>query len=155
MAQVFVPAGLVVIISWVPFWLSRDSQARVALGVTTVLTMTTLTTTLNTDLPKISHLTALDVYLFVCFAQVFLSLIEYATIGYYDVKLERREKRRKRCNNEGQIVKCVLIEDTGLIDYWARRVFPVSFILFVLVYSLVLYYIKLQNENATVQVKLI
>ncbi|XP_017462513.1 PREDICTED: gamma-aminobutyric acid receptor subunit beta-like, partial [Rhagoletis zephyria] len=85
MAQVFVPAGLVVIIIWVPFWLNRGSQTRVALGVTTVLTMTTLTTTLNTDLPKISQLTALDVYLFVCFAQVFLSLIEYATIGYYDV----------------------------------------------------------------------
>ncbi len=68
--------------------------------------------------------------------------------------LERRGKRRKRCDNGGQL-KCVLIEDTGLIDYWARRVFPASFILFVLVYSLVLYYIKLQNENATVQVKLI
>ncbi len=48
MIQIYVPSILIVIISWVSFWLSRDAApARVALGVTTVLTMTTLMTTTN------------------------------------------------------------------------------------------------------------
>uniref|UniRef100_A0A158PA81 Neur_chan_LBD domain-containing protein n=1 Tax=Angiostrongylus cantonensis TaxID=6313 RepID=A0A158PA81_ANGCA len=46
--QIYLPSVLIVVISWVSFWLSRDATpARVALGVTTVLTMTTLTTTTN------------------------------------------------------------------------------------------------------------
>lgn len=155
MTQVYIPAALVVIISWVPFWLNRDSQARVALGVTTVLTMTTLTTTLNTDFPKISHVTALDVYLFVCFTQVFLSLIEYATIGYFDEKKQRLEERQNIEYGEREKKKPdPLIKDTSVIDYWARRIFPLSFLLFVFFYAVVLYYIKLQNEHAKVQVKL-
>ncbi|CAG2177319.1 unnamed protein product, partial [Oppiella nova] len=43
--QVYIPAFLIVVISWMPFWLDReDTHARVGLGVTTVLTMTTLIT---------------------------------------------------------------------------------------------------------------
>ena len=86
LTRVYLPAFLVTIISFVPFWLDRDSHARVALGVTTVLTMTTLITNTNAELPKISHLTALDVYLFTSFLLVFSSLIEYATVGYYDMR---------------------------------------------------------------------
>ncbi len=165
LTQVYVPAAMIVLISWIPFWLSRaDSQARVALGVTTVLTMTTLTKTLNNDLPKIAHLTALDVYLFFCFSQVFLSLIEYATVGYYDMKVEKRRKEGyesvKKENedigkeNQSKRKQILIIEDTSLIDWWARRLFPASFALFVIVYVLVLYCINVQNEHAKVEFKL-
>ena len=48
MIQIYLPSILIVIISWVSFWLNREATpARVALGVTTVLTMTTLMTTTN------------------------------------------------------------------------------------------------------------
>ena len=87
MYQIYVPAFLVVVISWVPFWLDQeDNHARVGLGVTTVLTMTTLTTSTNASLPKISYIKAIDIYLFVCFLMVFLSLIEYATVGFFESK---------------------------------------------------------------------
>lgn len=83
--QVYVPAFLIVVISWVPFWLDReDNHARVGLGVTTVLTMTTLTTNTNASLPKISYIKAIDIYLFMSFLMVFLSLIEYATVGFFE-----------------------------------------------------------------------
>ena len=74
--QIYVPSALIVIISWVPFWLERDdSHARVALTVTTVLTITTLITNTNDSMPKISYIKAIDVYLFVCFLMVFASLL--------------------------------------------------------------------------------
>ena len=54
----------VVVLSWVSFWLHRDAApARVALGITTVLTMTTLISSTNAALPKISYLKSIDVYL--------------------------------------------------------------------------------------------
>ncbi|KAE9556404.1 hypothetical protein FO519_000289 [Halicephalobus sp. NKZ332] len=81
--QIYFPASLIVVISFVSFWLDRAAiQARVGLGVTTVLTMTTLMTSTNASLPKVSYVKGLDVFLGVCFFIVFTSLLEYAAVGY-------------------------------------------------------------------------
>jgi glycine receptor alpha-3 len=45
------------------------------LGVTTVLTMTTLISSTNASLPKISYVKSIDAYLAFCFFMVFASLI--------------------------------------------------------------------------------
>ena len=64
------------VISWVSFWLNRGATpARVGLGVTTVLTMTTLMASTNAALPKISYVKSIDVYLGFCFFMVFASLL--------------------------------------------------------------------------------
>lgn len=74
--QIYIPSGLIVIISWVSFWLNRNATpARVQLGVTTVLTMTTLMSSTNAALPKISYVKSIDVYLGTCFVMVFTSLL--------------------------------------------------------------------------------
>lgn len=74
--QIYIPSGLIVIISWVSFWLNRNATpARVSLGVTTVLTMTTLMSSTNAALPKISYVKSIDVYLGTCFVMVFASLL--------------------------------------------------------------------------------
>ena len=40
--QTYIPSILIVIISWVSFWINKDAvPARISLGVTTVLTMAT------------------------------------------------------------------------------------------------------------------
>lgn len=81
--QIYIPSGLIVIISWVSFWLNRNATpARVSLGVTTVLTMTTLMSSTNAALPKISYVKSIDVYLGTCFVMVFASLL-----GKYNKKL--------------------------------------------------------------------
>lgn len=51
------------------------TPARVMLGVTTVLTMTTLISSTNSALPKISYVKSIDVYLAACFFMVFASLL--------------------------------------------------------------------------------
>ena len=76
MIQIYIPASLIVVISWVSFWLNRGATpARVMLGVTTVLTMTTLISSTNASLPKISYVKSIDAYLAFCFFMVFASLI--------------------------------------------------------------------------------
>ncbi|KAJ3634547.1 hypothetical protein MTP99_007500 [Tenebrio molitor] len=92
--QIYIPSGLIVIISWVSFWLNRNATpARVALGVTTVLTMTTLMSSTNAALPKISYVKSIDVYLGTCFVMVFASLLEYATVGYMAKRIQMRKNR--------------------------------------------------------------
>nr|AHE41087.1 GABA-gated chloride channel rdl-S285 [Ctenocephalides felis] len=92
--QIYIPSGLIVIISWVSFWLNRHATpARVSLGVTTVLTMTTLMSSTNAALPKISYVKSIDVYLGTCFVMVFASLLEYATVGYMAKRIQMRKQR--------------------------------------------------------------
>lgn len=92
--QMYVPSDLIVVISWVSFWLNRNATpARVALGVTTVLTMTTLMSSTNAALPKISYIKAIDVYLGYCFVMVFASLLEYAYVGYIGKRIGMRKSR--------------------------------------------------------------
>lgn len=81
--HIYIPSSLIVVLSWVSFWLHRDAApARVALGVTTVLTMTTLISSTNAALPKISYLKSIDVYLVTCFVMVFAAILEYAAVSY-------------------------------------------------------------------------
>ena len=144
-SQVYIPAFLIVVISWVPFWLDRnDHHARVALGVTTVLTMTTLVTNTNSDFPKISHLKAIDIYLFTSFLMVFLALLEYANVGYYELKCGKANRK-----------KPLTFEDAGAIDYWARRIFPACFTIFNLIYIVGLYLlVSVFGKQPDIKIKL-
>ncbi|XP_042234377.1 gamma-aminobutyric acid receptor subunit beta-like isoform X10 [Homarus americanus] len=94
--QIYIPSSLIVVISWVSFWLNRSAPAtpaRVSLGVTTVLTMTTLMSSTNAALPKISYVKSIDVYLGTCFVMVFASLLEYAAVGYMGKRIQMRKNR--------------------------------------------------------------
>ena len=74
--NVYIPASLIVVISWVSFWINRGATpARVGLGVTTVLTMTTLMASTNAALPKVSYIKSIDVFLGFGFFMVFAALL--------------------------------------------------------------------------------
>ena len=55
----------------------------VSIGVTTVLTMTTLSISARNSLPKVAYETAMDWFIAVCYAFVFSALIEFATVNYF------------------------------------------------------------------------
>lgn len=52
-------------------------------GVTTVLTMTTLSISARNSLPKVAYATAMDWFIAVCYVFVFSALIEFATVNYF------------------------------------------------------------------------
>ncbi|XP_026050991.1 gamma-aminobutyric acid receptor subunit rho-1-like [Carassius auratus] len=91
--QTYFPATLMVMLSWVSFWIDRRAvPARVPLGITTVLTMSTIITGVNASMPKVSYIKAVDIYLWVSFVFVFLSVIEYAAVNYLSTLQERKER---------------------------------------------------------------
>ena len=57
--QVYVPSILIVILSWVSFWINVDaSPARVSIGLLTVLTTTTMSSGARATLPRVSYIKA-------------------------------------------------------------------------------------------------
>ncbi|PAA46086.1 hypothetical protein BOX15_Mlig015174g1 [Macrostomum lignano] len=94
--QTYLPSILIVMLSWVSFWINHEAtSARVALGITTVLTMTTISTGVRSSLPRISYVKAIDIYLVMCFVFVFAALLEYAMVNYtyWGARAKRKAKR--------------------------------------------------------------
>ncbi|XP_003258374.2 gamma-aminobutyric acid receptor subunit rho-1 isoform X2 [Nomascus leucogenys] len=92
--QTYFPATLMVMLSWVSFWIDRRAvPARVPLGITTVLTMSTIITGVNASMPRVSYIKAVDIYLWVSFVFVFLSVLEYAAVNYLTTVQERKEQK--------------------------------------------------------------
>ncbi|XP_028134699.1 gamma-aminobutyric acid receptor alpha-like [Diabrotica virgifera virgifera] len=82
--QVYLPCILIVVLSWVSFWIHREATSdRVGLGITTVLTLSTISLDSRTDLPKVSYATALDWFLFTSFFYCIATLLEFASVHYF------------------------------------------------------------------------
>ena len=80
---IYVPSCMLVIVSWVSFWLdSKSVPARVSLGVTTLLTMSTQTAGVNRSLPPVAYIKAIDVWSGMCVLCVFSALLEFAFVNY-------------------------------------------------------------------------
>ncbi|TNN37478.1 Gamma-aminobutyric acid receptor subunit delta [Liparis tanakae] len=96
--QSYMPSILLVAMSWVSFWISQTAvPARVSLGITTVLTMTTLMVSARSSLPRASAIKALDVYFWICYVFVFAALIEYA-FAHYNADYRLKEKAKVKAN---------------------------------------------------------
>lgn len=82
--KVYVPCILIVILSWVSFWIHREATSdRVGLCITTVLTLSTISLDARTDLPKVRYATALDWFLLMSFFYCIATLLEFAGVHYF------------------------------------------------------------------------
>ena len=83
--NVYSPAVFIVIMSWFNFWLNRSATpARITLGVTTVLTLSTLMNKADSNLPKTAYPKAIGIYLWVCFVFTFAALVEFGAAAYME-----------------------------------------------------------------------
>uniref|UniRef100_A0A3Q2XFE7 Glycine receptor, alpha 1 n=1 Tax=Hippocampus comes TaxID=109280 RepID=A0A3Q2XFE7_HIPCM len=103
--QMYIPSLLIVILSWVSFWINMDAApARVGLGITTVLTMTTQSSGSRASLPKVSYVKAIDIWMAVCLLFVFSALLEYAAVNFIarqHKELLRFRRRRRHMKDDG------------------------------------------------------
>uniref|UniRef100_A0A3B1IRL8 GABA(C) receptor n=1 Tax=Astyanax mexicanus TaxID=7994 RepID=A0A3B1IRL8_ASTMX len=101
MLQTYFPTMLMVVLSWVSFWIDRRAvPARVSLGITTVLTMSTIITGVSTSMPQVSYVKAVDVYLWISFLFVFLSVIEYAAVNYFTTVEEMKKLKQAKVSGQ-------------------------------------------------------
>ncbi len=74
---------------------------QIALALLLVLTMTTISTSVQTTLPRVSYIKAMDVWAFSCLFFVCASLLEVALINYIKVN----EDRKQKANEKKQLIK--------------------------------------------------
>ncbi|KYN09911.1 PREDICTED: glycine receptor subunit alphaZ1 [Trachymyrmex cornetzi] len=85
--QTFAPSTLVVMLSWFSFWLDLDAiPGRVALLVTSMLTLVTMFTGLKSDIPPVAYIKALDVWMAGCMMFVFAALGEFVVVKVLDLR---------------------------------------------------------------------
>ncbi|KHJ76880.1 Neurotransmitter-gated ion-channel transmembrane region, partial [Oesophagostomum dentatum] len=96
--QLYIPSCMLVIVSWVSFWLDRTAvPARVTLGVTTLLTMTTQASGINAKLPPVSYTKAIDVWIGACLTFIFGALLEFAWVTYISTRTQSKSKLYTLC----------------------------------------------------------
>ncbi|KAH7694067.1 Protein LGC-41 a, partial [Aphelenchoides avenae] len=93
MVQSYIPTSLIVIISWVSFWIDRRAvPARVTLSFTTLLSLTTIGNGMRYALPQVSYAKAIDYWFGACMLFVFLALLEFALVNSYMRRSDKYEK---------------------------------------------------------------
>ncbi|XP_026214270.1 glycine receptor, alpha 4a isoform X2 [Anabas testudineus] len=113
--QMYIPSLLIVILSWVSFWINMDAApARVGLGITTVLTMTTQSSGSRASLPKVSYVKAIDIWMAVCLLFVFAALLEYAAVNF--VSRQHKEFIRLRKKQRQQRIVSVFASQPGSVE---------------------------------------
>lgn len=67
--------------------------------------MTTLSTVARNSLPRVSYVTAMDLFVTVCFLFVFAAMIEYAMLNYYAYSVRRPPPKTQRLVRIRQVLQ--------------------------------------------------
>ncbi|XP_039306906.1 pH-sensitive chloride channel 2 isoform X3 [Solenopsis invicta] len=82
MMDYYVPSILIVVISWVSFWLHVDASApRIVLGTNTILAFMTLASKVENSLPKVSYIKASEIWFLGCTIFLFAAMVEFAFVN--------------------------------------------------------------------------
>ncbi|XP_024085916.1 glycine receptor subunit alpha-2-like isoform X2 [Cimex lectularius] len=102
----YVPSILLVVVSWVSFWLDPNAvPGRTTLGTSTMLTFITLSRNIGSSLPKVSYIKATEVWFIVCTLLIFGSLVEFA---FVNTIWRRRKNVELKKKNSRYILKSTL-----------------------------------------------
>lgn len=102
----FIPSIMLVMTSWVSFWLQADNAApRVTLGTSTMLSFITLASGQSKTLPKVSYIKASEIWFLGCTAFIFLSMAEFA---FVNIIWRRSKKVELKKVNSKYILKSTL-----------------------------------------------
>ncbi|XP_067685262.1 glycine receptor subunit alpha-2-like [Haliotis asinina] len=160
--QTYIPSVLIVVLSWASFWVDHEAvPARISVGLLTVLTITTQSSSARAHLPRVPYVKAIDVWMTSCLVFVFAAYMEYAVVTV----LSRRFKKLKTNKKHKEKVSMTTDQNTGIdtrdsndntlsaadsgrdpgkiVDKASRGLFPVAFVVFNIIYWM---YYKLSGQ---------
>ncbi|KAI1704909.1 neurotransmitter-gated ion-channel ligand binding domain-containing protein [Ditylenchus destructor] len=80
--QTYIPSAMLVIASWIAFWIPRSFiTSRITLATITIMTLTLLSAILNIYAPHASTMRAVDIWIGVCLWFVFCALVETVIVA--------------------------------------------------------------------------
>ncbi|MEG4631251.1 hypothetical protein QUB56_16870 [Microcoleus sp. AR_TQ3_B6] len=82
--KVFIPLLLITLISWATFWINANTAfaTQMSLGITSTLTAITFNFTVANSLPRLSYMTMLDAYIFICYLFFFSSIMANVSVHF-------------------------------------------------------------------------
>ncbi|CAF1250092.1 unnamed protein product [Adineta steineri] len=93
--QLYLPSTLIVTISFIGFWVDYKSHpARTLLSLLSIVTISTQSSGIRSQLPRVSYIKAIDVWMSACLVFVFAGLLEYALVNVIARKGELRQQVR-------------------------------------------------------------
>lgn len=98
---------LVVMLSWISFWIGAEATPeRLSLGITCLLTMTVQNSALTDSLPPVTYIKAIDVWITVGTVFVLAALLEFVCIHVHILYHHRQAqvnvksyRRKIQCRN--------------------------------------------------------
>ncbi len=147
--QIYAPATLLVVLSWLIFWVNIESTpARASLSVTTVLTFLTLANRNAAQNEKHVNgsVTFVDIYVYICFVFVIFSMLEFSLSEYVATKQDTRRKQLSPPRSPTFIRK--VFSSGESVNKAARVVMPALFALFQLCYWSIVF-ASLQKQPTT------
>ena len=106
---------MMVMIMMSSFWIKPEAvPARVTLGVTSLLTLSTQHANSQKALPPVSYIKAIDMFMSSCTLFVFFSLIEYAIVNVMMGDISDIERKDKDNTNERTFKNMVRIGQNRL-----------------------------------------
>ena len=115
MFHTYIPTCLIVMMSWISFWIKPEAvPARVTLGVTSLLTLSTQHANSQKSLPPVSYIKAIDMFMSSCTLFVFFSLIEYAIVNVMMGDISDIERKDKDSSNATQLRNIIRIGHSKL-----------------------------------------
>ncbi|KAI6215696.1 Glycine receptor subunit beta-type 4 [Aphelenchoides besseyi] len=89
----YFPSAIIVMISWILFWIDRRAiHARLTLWFTILLSLFTVGNTVRSNLPPVSVIKALDVWIGVCIFMIICALVEIVVCNIFVRRADRHEK---------------------------------------------------------------
>nr|AGV21041.1 glutamate-gated chloride channel subunit 2 isoform 2 [Schistosoma mansoni] len=104
LATTYIPNVLIIMVSWLSFWVNVDSApARVPLGLLSLLGILTQAISVSSTLPRVSYIKAIDIWMIFSIIFVIGVLVEYA--------IALTILRRKQCETWHEDVKEIVRDE--------------------------------------------
>lgn len=79
--QTYIPSSVFVTLGWMSLFISPEAApARVGMGMTTILTLTAMFSSVRQNVPKVSYISVLDIWMLICMIFVFSCMAEYIVV---------------------------------------------------------------------------
>merc|ERR1719209_1039175 len=81
LVQTYIPSTVFVVIAWLSLFVPPESvPGRVGMGMTTLLTLTAMFSSVRQNVPRVSYISLLDIWMLVCMIFVFSCILEFIVV---------------------------------------------------------------------------